>query len=174
MNETNLAHPLLREQAKSMIAPRTVIAYVEHKGNSEGDGKIYDTLIERLLLWAEPAKLWIFPSKTRLYMIYPDDPERTPEEQRRLWLGINVPEETEVSGEVRKMVLPETLCAMGAFEMNASEFGRAWEYLLAEWMPENGFLPAEGYCFEMQTNDSCEHPEHKHLVDIFIPAKRLL
>lgn len=89
------------------------MAYVEHVGDAEGNGSVFDEVLERLLAWAEPAGLWHFPEKTRLYMIYPDDPETTPRDQRRLWVGINVPEGIVGSDTIRATALPETLYAVG-------------------------------------------------------------
>ena len=40
------------------------------------------------------------------------------------------------------------LCAVGPFAVTAEEFGAAWGYLLGEWLPQSGYVPAEGVCFE--------------------------
>ena len=148
------------------------VAYVEHVGNVEGDEEIFDVILERLLAWAAPQRLWDFPENTRLYLIYPDNPEETPPERRRLWLGINVPEETETAGGIGTVTLPEGRYAVGAFKVTAREFGQAWSYMTEEWLPQSGFLSAGGYSFEIQKNDSSLDPQKKHVVDICIPVRR--
>ena len=164
--------PLLREDVTVRTLPRTPVAYVEHVGDVEGNGAVFDEVLEGLLAWAEPAGLWHFPEETRLYMIYPDDPGTTPKDRRRLWVGINVPEGIVGSGSIRTTTLPETLCAVGPFAVTAEEFGAAWGYLLGEWLPQSGYVPAEGVCFEIQTNDSSAHPEGKHVVDVCVPVRK--
>lgn len=164
--------PLLRGPVTVRTLPRTPVAYVEHVGDVEGNGAVFDEVLERLLAWAEPAGLWRFPEETRLYMIYPDDPGTTPKDRRRLWVGINVPEGTAGSGAIRTTALPEALYAVGPFAVTAEEFGAAWGHLMGAWLPQSGYGPAGGPCFEIQTNDSSAHPEEKHMVDLCVPIRK--
>jgi len=144
---------------------------VEHRGDTAGDGEIYDVVLSRLLAWAVPARIWDFPGATRLMLVYPDDAEDMPPDQRRLWMGITVPGGTEVPKDMFFLDLPGGEYAVGSFELAEDEFGRAWGYLLGEWIPENGLVPGEGYSFEEKKNDSDLHPGKKHLVDICIPVR---
>jgi len=150
--------------------PEYQLAYVEHVGDFEGNGEIYDVLIERLVAWAMPKNLWDFPATTKMILVYPDDPATTPKDQQRLWLGITVPEETPTPDGIQKLTLPRATYAVGTFEISAQEFGNAWGYLY-EWIARQNYSVAEGYSFEVKKNDSDAHPEKKHLVDICIPVR---
>lgn len=150
--------------------PEYPLAYVEYVGDFEGNGEIYDVLIERLVAWALPKNLWDFPATTKMILVYPDDPATTPKDQQRLWLGITVPEETPTPDGIRKLTLPRAMYAVGTFEISAQEFGSAWGYMY-EWISRQNYSVAEGYGFEVKKNDSDAHPEKKHLVDICIPVR---
>lgn len=172
---TALAKPL----AESMDAtvgikelPEYHLAYVECKGDFQGNDEIYDVLLGKLLAWAIPKKLWDYPGTTKMILIYPDDSRSTPKEEQRLWLGITVPEGTSTPDGIRTLTIPEAAYAVGSFEISAREFGRAWGYMMGEWMPASGYRPAGGYSFEMKKNDSDKHPEKKHIVDICIPVEK--
>jgi AraC family transcriptional regulator len=41
------------------------------------------------------------------------------------------------------------------------------------WLPESGYQPADGPCFERYLNDPAQHPEGKHIVEIGLPVKPL-
>ena len=152
--------------------PEYHLAYVEYKGDFQGNAEIYDVILEKLLAWAIPNKLWDFPDVTKLILVYPDD-ESVPAEEQRLWLGITVPKGTSTPEGIDMLTLPEATYAVGSFEISAQEFGRAWGYMFGEWIPRNGYVPAEGYSFEIKKNDSDDHPEKKHLVDICIPVHKM-
>lgn len=145
---------------------------VEQRGGFQGDDEIYDVVLERLLAWALPKGLWDFPGRTKLILVYPDDPNAVPSEEQRLWMGITVPEGTEVPAGMFMLRIDPGEYAVGSFELAAADFGRAWGYLSGAWIPAHGYLPAEGFSFEIKKNDSDRHPEKKHLVDICIPVRR--
>jgi AraC family transcriptional regulator len=165
------ALPPLNVTVKIATLPAYHVAYVEYVGDFEGNAEIYDVLLAQLLKWAMPNNLWDFPAITKLFQIYPDN-EATPKEKRRLWMGITVPENTSVPEGIKKLVLPSRTYTVGSFELSNQDFGRAWGYLYGEWIPQNGYIPAEGYSFEIKKNDSDDHPEHKHVVDICIPVRK--
>lgn len=59
------------------------------------------------------------------------------------------------------------------FEIDADGYETAWNAIYGGWLPESGYQPADGPCFEMCLNNPKEHPQHKHIVDICIPVKPL-
>jgi len=150
--------------------PSYRVAYVEYKGDFENNPEIYDIQLEKLLKWAVPAGLWNFPGSTELIIIYPDDPESTPKSEQRMLMAISVPADTKIPGLYKSMVIPGGYYAVGTFEISPEEFGAAWGHMYGEFIPESGYRPAEGMSFEMKKNDSDEHPQKKHIVDICIPV----
>jgi len=161
-----------KDQIKVVNLPDFHVACVEYKGDYEANGEIYDVVLKPLLDWAVPAGLWNFPDKTKLIVAYPDD-EKTPKEKRRMWMAITVPENTQPPKGIKIMDIPGGFYAVGSFEISASEFGEAWGYMYESWLPDNGYYPSEGLNFEIKKNDSDEHAERKHFVDICIPVKKI-
>ena len=151
--------------------PARRVAYVEQIGHFQANPGIYDVLLQKLLDWALPAQLWNFPDQTLIVCIYPDDPAATPPDRQRLWLGITIPDDAQPPAHLRTLALPAGPHAIGRFAITSDQFGPAWSYLYGEWMAPSGYAPA-GLAFELQKNDSSEHPEQKHLVDICIPVQR--
>lgn len=170
---TNAAPPPgLLEPAGIEERPALRVAYVEQVGNFQDNAGIYDVLLQKLLDWALPADLWNFPDETLIACIYPDDPSATPPEEQRLWFGITIPDDAEPPEGIRVLELPAGPHAVGRFSIPSDQFGSAWSYLYGEWIPQNGCIPS-GLAYELQKNDSSEHPEQKHLVDICIPIRSL-
>ena len=152
--------------------PAQRVAYVEQIGNFQANPEIFDVLLQQILDWALPAKLWNFPARTLIVAIYPDDPASTPPDQQRLWLGMTIAEAVTPPDPIRTLVLPAGPHAVGRFSIASDQFGPAWGYLYGEWMAQSGHAPA-GLAYELQRNDSSEDPEQKHLVDICIPVQPL-
>ena len=146
------------------------VAYVEQVGHFQGNGEIYDVLLQKLLDWALPSGLWNFPEKTLIVCIYPDDPESTPPEMQRLWLGITIPDDASPPESIRTLTLPAGPHAIGRFAITADQFGSAWGYMYGEALARLGHVPA-GLAYELQKNDSSEDPGQKHIVDICIPVQ---
>ncbi len=45
--------------------------------------------------------------------------------------------------------------------------------MYGNWLPESGYQCDDRSCFEMYLNKPDEHPEGKHIIDIYIPVKPL-
>ena len=151
--------------------PAYELAYVEYRGHYENNPGIYDKVLEPLLAWAVPNRLWSFPSSTKLIIIYPDS-EAVPAAEKRMWMAITIPSDAKPPKGIRRMTLKEGLYAVGDFEISPHEFGRAWGFMY-RWLSEQGYAPSDGYPFELKKNDSDEHREHKHLVEICVPVAKV-
>jgi AraC family transcriptional regulator len=88
-------------------------------------------------------------------------------------VAITVPEDTTVDGEIGKTTIPGGQYAVGHFELSPERYGDAWNSLFGGWLPESGYQPADGPCYESYLNDPKQHPEGKHIVDICVPVKPL-
>ena len=63
---------------------------------------------------------------------------------------------------------------MARFEIaDSSEYEKAWDMVFGVWLPDSGYQPDDGPCYEHYLNNPKEHPEKKHIVDICIPVKPL-
>jgi AraC family transcriptional regulator len=152
--------------------PTMTAAYVRHVGPYAGNEALFKELYDKLLRWAGSRNLLNFP-ETKLFTIYHDNPEITDEDKLRISVCITVPEDTQVGGEIGKMSIPAGQYGIGHFELSSDEFGEAWNALYAGWLPESGYQPDDRPCFELSLNDYQDHPEHKHVVDIYVPVKPL-
>ena len=166
----------MKEKMKVNVEAREVpdktVAYVRHVGPYAGDNQLFGSLFGRLMMWAGPRGLIRFP-ETQMLTVYHDDPNITDEQKLRISVCLTVPEDTPVDGEIGKMKIEGGQYAVGHFEIAASEYGEAWNALLAGWLPDSGFQCDDRLCYELYLNKPEEHPEKKHLVDIYVPVKPL-
>lgn len=152
------------------------VVYLRHAGTYEQLGKVFHKMIEKLYAWGMQHSL-IIPNKTKLIAIYHDDPGITEDGKRRTSLCITVPKETKSEGEFGKMDIAEGKYAVGHFEIEdsvaAKQHSDAWSYMFGDWLPDSGYQPDDNPVFEVYVNDPNMHPERKHLVDIYLPIKKL-
>jgi AraC family transcriptional regulator len=105
--------------------------------------------------------------------IYHDNPDITDDDKLRISIGMSVPADTPTDGEIGKMTIPAGKFAVAHFEISPDQYGEAWNMVYGEWMPESGYQPDDRLCYELYLNDPEQHPEHKHIVDIYAPVKPL-
>ena len=54
----------------------------------------------------------------------------------------------------------------------SDQYEESWKSLYDEWIPESEYQWDERPCFEVYLNDPKDHPEGKHIVDIYVPVKQ--
>jgi AraC family transcriptional regulator len=145
----------------------TTVAYVRYIGPYAGDEKLFERLFAKIYAWTDARGL--VKSDSKSIVIYHDDPAITQPENLRTSVGFIVPADTEVSGEIGKLVIPKGKYAMGRFLVNGSGFGDAWEYMCGVWLPQSGYQPDEGYTFELYEDESKTPGQFD--VTICIPVK---
>lgn len=150
--------------------PATTVAYVRYIGNYKGNSAVFADLFGKLCRWAGPRGLINRPG-AQFLSAYHDDPNVTDEDKLRVSVCLSVPEDTKVEGEIGKMVIPEGKYAVAHFEILPHQYGDAWNALCGAWLPESGYQPDDGPSFELYLNDPNQHPEGKHIVDIYFPVK---
>lgn len=150
--------------------PETTLAYVRHIGPYAGNTELFGSLMQKIYGWAGPRGLIQFPN-TQTLAVYHDDPHVTDEEKLRLIIGVTVPTDTEVDGEVGKMTLQGGDYAVGKFELNGDQYEEAWTSMYQSWLPQSGYQPSNAPAFESYLNDPRQHPEGKHIVEIWIPVE---
>jgi len=152
--------------------PELYVAYIRHIGPYKGDQELFGKLFNKLMAWAGPRSLLRFP-ETKVMTIYYDNPDITDESRLRTDACITVPEDTQVEGEIGKNKIPAGKYAVAHFEITPDQYQDAWNAVYGGWLPESGYQPEDGPCYELYLNDPKEHPEGKHVVDICIPVKPL-
>ena len=162
----------LKAEVEISDIPEFHVAYVRHVGPYAGDTELFGRLFEKLMTWAGPRGLLNFP-ETKMLSIYHDDPNITDPNKLRVSVGISIPEDTPVEGEVGKMTIPGGKYAMARFELSPDQYPDAWNAVFGGWFPESGYQPADGPSYEQYLNNPEEHPEKKHIFDIVVPVKPL-
>jgi len=152
--------------------PELHIAYIRHIGPYKGDQELFGRLFNKLMAWAGPRGLLRFP-ETKVMTIYHDNPDITDESRLRTDACITVPEDTQVEGEIGKAKIPAGKYAVAHFEITPDQYQDAWNAVYGGWLPDSGYQPEDGPCYELYLNDPKQHPEAKHVVDICVPVKPL-
>lgn len=151
--------------------PEMTLAYVRYTGPYKGDTELFDRLYERLYRFAGPRGL-VNPQAQSI-TVYHDSPEITAENQLRVSVGITVPPDTEVSGEVGKMTLPGGKYALARFELDKDGFSEAWGWVYGEWLPNSGYTADDRLGFEWYHNTPEDNAAGRFILDICIPVKVL-
>jgi AraC family transcriptional regulator len=167
MKKTNIETDV---EVKEM--PDIHVAYIRHIGPYKGNEELFEKLFTQLSTWAGPRGLINLP-ESKFISIYHDTPEITDENRLRTDVCITVPADTKVDGEVGKAIIPSGKYAIAHFEITPDQYQDAWNTIFCGWLPESGYQPADGPCYEVYLNDPKQDPEHKHIVDICVPVKPL-
>ncbi len=159
---------LLKVRVKDI--PALHVAYVRHVGPYKGDAALFERLFTQLFTWAGPRGLLASPD-LKVLAVYHDDPAVTEESKLRTSVCITVPAGTNGEGEVGTMTIQGGTYAIAHFELDPTEYEAAWN-ALGSWLPGSGYQhDMKSPAFEVYLNDPREHPEHKHIVDIYLPVK---
>ncbi|PFV72432.1 AraC family transcriptional regulator [Bacillus sp. AFS059628] len=147
------------------------VAYIRHIGTYEELTIAFLKMIEKLFHYAAEENYYVFED-TKVLTIYHDHHEFTEGNHLRTSLCITIPNESAVeTSDIGIMVTPSGKYAVGHFEIFQDEYKGAWDFLYGEWLPNSGYKPRDSYPFEMYKNDPRQHPENKHIVDIYVPIE---
>jgi AraC family transcriptional regulator len=165
---------IMSVKAKNVVVEELeafTVAYVRHVGPYAGDAALFERLFAKLSAWAGPRRL--LGPNTKSLSIYHDNPEITESAKLRLSCCVSVPAGTKAEGEIGIMTIPAGTYARAHFELSAQEFGGAWDWFMGEWMPQSGYKPTDGVCYEQCLDDPSHHPEGKFVVDLVEPVEPL-
>jgi AraC family transcriptional regulator len=152
--------------------PAFTVAYVRHIGPYKGDEKLFELLWGKLCKWAGPRGL-LSMKDVKYLTIYHDNPDVTDEDNLRISVCISIPDNTQVEGEIGKLLISASMNAVARFEIYPDQYQAAWDSIYAGWLPQSGYQPDDGPCYELFLMDPKEHPEGKHLFEIHVPVKPL-
>ena len=174
---TRSMEPLPAEEVTVIDQEELTLAYVRQTGPYFGDEELFQRLFARLYQWAAPRDL-VQRGVTEEIIIYHDAPETVAPEKLRVSCCIPVPPATETSGEVGLMTLPAGRYAQARFRLDATQFGGAWNWVFGVWLPQSGYQPEDGLCYERyQDHEPAEQLDgttgRTFVVDICVPVKPL-
>ena len=151
--------------------PECTVAYIRHQGPYQGDAALFGRLFHRLAEWAGARGL--MGPDAQFLSLYHDDPGVTEADKLRVMCCCVVPPDTEVDGEIGKTTVAGGTYGVGHFELQASDYGAAWDAMYGDWLPKSGYQPDDRPSVEFYRNDPESDPEHRHIVDICLPVKPL-
>lgn len=147
------------------------VAYIRHIGTYRELTIAFPKMIEKLFHYAAKQNYHVFED-TKVLTIYHDHHEFTEDYQLRTSLCITIPDASTVeTSDIGIMIIPSGKYAVGHFEIFQDEYKGAWDFIYGEWLPNSGYKPRDAYPFEMYKNDPRQHPENKHIVDIYVPIE---
>jgi AraC family transcriptional regulator len=63
--------------------------------------------------------------------------------------------------------------AVAHFKITPDQYENAWNAIYGGWLPDSGYQPEDGPCYELYPSNPEDHPKGKHAVDICVPVKPL-
>ncbi|PFJ11576.1 AraC family transcriptional regulator [Bacillus cereus] len=161
----------VRGDVEIVTADNINVAYIRHVGTYKDLAIVFPKMIEKLFYYATEQNYHVFED-TKVLTIYHDHHEFTEDYHLRSSLCITIPDESAVeTSDIGIMVIPSGKYAVGHFEIHQDEYKGAWDFLYGEWLPNSGYKPRDSYPFEVYKSDPGQHPEHKHIVDIYVPIE---
>lgn len=151
--------------------PALNIAYFRHVGPYRGDSALFHGLFGKLFAWAGPRGLQ--RPDTQYLSVFHDNPHLTPQEKHILEVALTVPSGTAPSGEIGVRKLEGGLCATMRARVLATEYSKAWDDLLGEWLPGSGYQPDHRPAMEFYLNNPATDPEGKFSIEICLPVRPL-
>ena len=127
--------PTSRENAmkvKLIDRQAVTVAYLRYTG-PYGPG-ITGFWMNRVAPWMEANNLLQYPR----YGVALDDPHATPPEKCRYDACVEIPSNQTLAGDAKEKVIPGGRYAVLAFSGPIATIGRAWDYLLGDWLPKSG------------------------------------
>ncbi|MGH0432225.1 AraC family transcriptional regulator [Bacillus hominis] len=161
----------VRGNVEIVTADNINVAYIRHVGTYKDLAIAFPKMIEKLFHYASEQNYYVFED-TKVLTIYHDHHEFTEDNHLRTSLCITIPNGVEEgNSEIGLMTIPSGEYAVGHFEISQDEYKGAWNFLYGEWLPNSGYKPRDSYPFEVYRNDPGQHPENKHVVDIYVPIE---
>lgn len=153
---------IVREKDMSML-------YLRYTGPYKEDSDLFSDLFQRLYRWAKERDL--VTEQSRWFVIYHDFGTETEEKQLRLSVCMSVDQNVAVSENIEVLAIQEGDYVVGSFWVDPSEYGKAWYYMYAKWLPDSGYKPDDR--FAMEHYPPVEASEGKRLVEIYVPIVKI-
>ena len=110
------------------------LAVLEHRG----DPKQLGGSVNKLISWAKAQPINLKPKPGEAFVFAYDAPKTTAAEEFRFDLGITVPEQVKLDGEIIKKQLPAGRYAVAMHKGSRDVIGDAVYGLYRDWLPQSG------------------------------------
>lgn len=110
------------------------LAIVEHRD----DPKFIGESVNKLISWGKAQSIELKPKPGEAFAIAYDDPKTTPGSEFRLDLGLKVPENLKLEGDIIERYLPSGRYAIAMHKGSRDNIGDTVYFLYREWLPNSG------------------------------------
>jgi AraC family transcriptional regulator len=117
---------------KNMQARR--LAVVEHRGDPNQMGES----VSKLIGWAKAQPINVKPQAGEAFGFAYDDPKTTAAAEFRFDLGITVPQQLALEGDIIERYLPEGRYAVAVHKGSRDNIGETVYALYRDWLPDSG------------------------------------
>jgi AraC family transcriptional regulator len=143
------------------------LAVIEHRG----DPKFVAESVNKLVSWAKAQSVNLKPKPGEAFALGYDDPKTTPPLEFRMDLGIKVPENIKLDGEVIEKYLPSGRYAIAMHKGSHDALGDTVYPLYREWFPNTGEQLGDLPCVFCYYNFEHEVAETELLTECWLLLK---
>lgn len=153
----------MKAEIRSM--PAFHVAYLSNQDSPHRNiGKSFATLRR----WADSKEL--LTPDTKMIRISPDNPETSAPQKRRYHVCLTVPSDFEMEHEPAFIDIPGSLSAVLRFEGDFGGMEQAYDWIYGNFIPENGYQPADRPSFEIFYPNS-DSRDKKLSVEVCVPVE---
>ena len=143
------------------------LAVLEHRG----DPKFVGNSVNKLINWAKAQPISLKPKPGEAFGFGYDDPKITPAAEFRFDLGITIPEQLVLKGEVIEKRLPAGRYAVAMHKGSHDNMGDTVYALYRDWLPSSGEELADLPCIFCYYNFEHEVAETELLTECWLLLK---
>jgi AraC family transcriptional regulator len=143
------------------------LAVIEHRG----DPKFIAESVNKLVSWAKAQSVSLKPKPGEAFGIAYDDPKTTPAPEFRMDLGIKIPENLKLEGNVIEKYLPSGSYAIAMHKGSRDNLGDTVYPLYREWLPNTGNELGDFPCVFCYYNFEHEVAETELLTECWLLLK---
>jgi len=146
---------------------KTRLAVVEHRGDPQFIAESVNKLIE----WAKKQSINLKPKPGESFAIAYDDPKTTPAAEFRLDLGIKIPENLKLDGDIIEQYLPAGRYAIALHKGSRDNIGDTVYSLYRDWLPNSNEQLGDLPCIFCYYNFEHEVAETELLTECLLLLK---
>jgi len=143
------------------------LAVLEHRG----DPRMVGESVSKLISWARSQLVNLNPKAGEAFGFAYNDPKLTPAEDFRFDLGITIPEQLILKGDVIEKRLPAGRYAVAVHKGSRENIGDALYALYRDWLPNSGEELADLPCIFCYYNFEHEVAETELLAECWLLLK---
>jgi AraC family transcriptional regulator len=150
----------------------TNFMYIRYTGAFSGNSKLFAGLHEQLLdELNKEAVSW--RQDAGFFVVYHDSAGITEERQLRISYGVLADSGKNSDSILGSFIIEKNYYLIAEFLLDNDEYGKAWSTLYRDILPDSGYEPVDGYCFENYADDCYDSQTGKTLVRIGIPVRKI-